>query len=111
MSTILDHIPMGKANAVTRRELCSRLSLPDRTIRKLIEVERGKGAIIINDGDGEGYYQSEELEDMLAQYRTNNSRAKSILKQQKFLRRRIMEQIAARSGQVTIEEVDINECK
>jgi len=110
MSTILDHIGYGKAQAVTRRELCSRLSLPDRTIRKLIEIERNKGAIIINDGDGDGYYQSDKLEDMLAQHRTNKNRAMSILRQQKHLSRRIKELYPAYSGQITIEEVEENEC-
>ena len=108
---ILDYIGTGKANAVTRRELCARLNLPDRTIRRLIEAERNKGAIIINDQDGEGYYQSDELKDLLAQYRLNRSRAHSILRQQKHLRRRIMDKFAVTRGQMTIDEVETNEHK
>lgn len=100
---ILDYIGTGKANAVTRRELCAQLALPDRTLRKLIEAERSKGAIIINDQDGGGYYQSDELRDMLAQYRANRSWAHSVLRQQKYLRRKIMDKLAERAGQMTID--------
>ena len=103
---ILDYIGFGKAKAVTRDQLCAYTGLSDRAVRKLIEIERNNGAIIINDGDGDGYYQSDKLEDMLVQYRTNNSRAKSILRQQRHLRRKIMEKCAEKSGQVTINEVE-----
>ena len=103
--SILDHIGFGKANAVTREELCAKMGMSDRTIRKLIEIERNQGAIIINDQDGLGYYQSDKLEDLLLQYRANNSRAMSILKQQKYLRRKIFELHNAAGGQVTMDEV------
>lgn len=46
-------IPEGKENAVSREVLATRLGLPDRTVRKLIEEARDRGELICNDGDGE----------------------------------------------------------
>lgn len=91
MSKILDHIGVGKANAVTRQELVRRMGLSDRKVRNMIEAARREGAVIVNLGDGAGYYISDRLEDIRHQYRMNNNRAMSILVQQKHLRRRIKE--------------------
>jgi hypothetical protein len=88
---ILDYIPRGRENAVTRRDLTLQLNLPDRTIRNMIEEARREGALIINDGSGVGYYVSDNLQDLHRQYRMNNNRAMSVLVQQKHLRRRIKE--------------------
>lgn len=41
---ILDYIPKGKENAVTREALCIYTGLDDRTVRKLIELARDGGA-------------------------------------------------------------------
>ena len=91
MNRILDHIGIGRENAVTREELEMRMGLPDRTIRNMIEAARREGALIVNDGSGAGYYISDNLEDLKRQQKMNNSRAMSILVQQKHLRRRIKE--------------------
>ena len=109
MGSIMDYIGVGKSNAVTRNELCALMNLPDRAVRKLIEEERNRGEIIINEQDGRGYYQSNKVEDMVAQYRANQSRAKSILRQQKYLRRKIKELSINGNGQLTINEVNAHE--
>ena len=88
---VLEYLKTGKENAVSRRELEMRMGLPDRTIRNMIEAARREGALIVNLGNGEGYYISEDLNDIRHQYKMNNSRAMSILVQQKHLRRRIKE--------------------
>lgn len=88
---IVDYISPGKENAVTRVELALRTGLPDRKVRKLIEEARKDGAPILNDQDGVGYYLSEEPGELKRQYRTNRSRALSILRQNTRLRRRIEE--------------------
>lgn len=87
--TILDLIPEGRCNAISRTELRLRARLNDRVVRELIEQARRQGTIIINLQDGRGYYRPapEDLVDILKQYRQNDSRAKSILVQQKYLRR------------------------
>lgn len=88
---ITDFIGRGRENATSREELCRRVNLSDRKVRKLIEQARKRGEIIINDGTGVGYYISEELADLTAQYRMNQHRAMSILVQQKYLRKKIRE--------------------
>lgn len=86
---IMTYIGVGRENAVTRHELGVLTHLPDRMVRRLIEQARLEGNIIINDGSGVGYYVSEDLKDLMAQYRQNESRARSILAQQKHLKKKI----------------------
>ena len=100
---ITNFIGTGKENAVTRWELMNNLQLPDRTIRRLIQEARERGEIIINAQDGSGYYMSNDIGELKRQYASNRSRAMSVLRQQKYLRRKIRE--AEQKDQVTIEEV------
>lgn len=100
---IVDFIGTGRENAVTRGELVAILNLPDRTIRRLIQEARDRGEIIINAQDGAGYYMSDDVGEMKRQLALNKSRALSVLRQQKYLRRKIRE--AEQQNQVTIEEV------
>lgn len=52
---ILDYIPNGHANAVTRSELCKRTRVPDRAMRIAIHNARRK-IPILNMQDGSGYF-------------------------------------------------------
>lgn len=99
---ITDYIGIGKDKAVTRTELCSQLGMTDRTVRKMIELARAEGALIINAQDGRGYYISEDEADIRRQLNINHSRAMSILRQQKKLRQKLREIGCA--GQLTIED-------
>ena len=101
--SILNYIPVGKDDAVTREQLCALTGMSDRGVRKLIELARIEGAMIVNDQDGRGYYISDNEEDIRRQMATNHSRAMSILRQQKLLRRKLEELRGA--DQITIEEV------
>lgn len=101
---ITDFIGRGRENATSREELCRRVNLSDRKVRKLIEQARKRGEIIINDGTGVGYYISEELADLTAQYRMNQHRAMSILVQQKYLRRKIKEKQDDKHKKVLLAE-------
>lgn len=98
---ITDYIGTGKDKAVTRTELCARLGLTDRTVRKMIETARAEGALIINAQDGRGYYISDDEADIRRQLNINHSRAMSILRQQKRLRQKLREIGCA--GQLTID--------
>lgn len=100
---IEEFIPFDKENAVTRSQLQCLLNLPDRTIRKRIQEARDRGEIILNDQSGAGYYRSDDVGEMKRQLALNKSRALSVLRQQKYLRRKIRE--AEQQNQVTIEEV------
>jgi hypothetical protein len=100
---IMTYIPMGKENAISRRELVYLTMLPDRQVRKLIQAARDQGEVILNDQDGKGYYTSDDLVELRRQYNTNRRRALSILRQQKHIRRRLRE--LEPSDQMTLEEV------
>lgn len=98
---IEDYIGRGKDQAVTREWLRAALNLPDRAVRKLIADARDRGAPIINDQDGMGYYITDDVRQLRRQYNTNRRRAMSILRQQKYLRRRISEIMI--EDQITID--------
>lgn len=76
---------------VTRKQLSKLTGLPDRQVRELIEQKRREGVIILNLQDGRGYFTSTDAGELEKQYRQNNSRAMSVLKQQKFLSRKLRE--------------------
>ena len=82
---IVDYIPVGRENAVTRRQLCELTGMRDRALRNAIEDARQNGEIIINAQDGRGYYRSEEPNDLAGQYVRNRNRAMAILVQQKYM--------------------------
>ena len=86
---VVNDIPFGRANAVKRSELCAHLGLSDRKLRRLIEAARGYGFVIINDQNGAGYYQSDDIDEIERQYRQDKARAMSILARQKEIRRRL----------------------
>lgn len=86
---IVDYIPVGRENAVTRRQLCELTGMRDRALRNAIEDARQNGEIIINAQDGRGYYRSEEPKDLAGQYVRNRNRAMAILVQQKYIRRKL----------------------
>lgn len=84
---ILDFIPYGKENAVKRSTLCALTGMNDRKVREMIEQEKRKGEIIINAQDGNGYYRSSDIADVMAQFRQTFRRAMSLFSQLKPLRR------------------------
>lgn len=96
MQDFLRFIGIGKDKAKTREQLCELSGLCDRVVRREIEALRDKGIIIINNQDGKGYYISEDVEEMQRQFRQNQARAMSILRQQKHLRKRMAEVVNER---------------
>ena len=76
---IIEFIPTGRENAVTRVDLCKKTGLPDRKIRELIAQAR-RGNCILNAQDGAGYFLPAESEKDLARswLKQETARAKSI---------------------------------
>lgn len=80
---IVEYIPEGFENAISRKELCRITGLNDRIVRKLIEDAR-RNTIIISNNDGSGYWlfpedPTEEEQMLLRRYvKQQESRAKSI---------------------------------
>lgn len=77
-------IPKGRRNAISREDLAAALHTSDRKMRKAVSEAKKPGLMICNDGDG--YYQSDELNDLYRQYRRETARAMSILKARKPMR-------------------------
>ena len=77
---IIDYIPHGHANAVTRQKLSSLTGLSDRCVREMIERESNSDHPILNMQDGKGYFQPEYDEMPLVRIciKQNESRAKAI---------------------------------
>lgn len=57
---IIDIIPTGHENAITRKRLHAITGLPDRTIREAIS--RGN-EVVINLQDGKGYFKPDPVKD------------------------------------------------
>lgn len=77
---ILDFIPWGHQNAISRQQLSLRTGLRDRINRALIEQERKKGHCIISLKRG-GYFRPLQNDDrpyVMEWYLRECSRAKSI---------------------------------
>ena len=75
----------GKENAKTRAELSERTGAHDREVREGIERLRKK-YIILNDQDGNGYYLSENVREIVRYYMQEFKRAVSILARLKPMR-------------------------
>jgi len=52
---IIEYIPKGYENAISRKDLCAITGLQDRVVRNLIEEAR-RTTIIISNNDGSGYW-------------------------------------------------------
>lgn len=75
---ILQLIPNGAENAISRKDLAAATGLNDRTMREAIEQLRHNGHLICSKPTG-GYYQPTNIEDIERMYRTELKRAKAIL--------------------------------
>lgn len=76
---IVDYIPFGRENAVTRAQLRSRTGIDDRTIRDMIADAR-RDTVILNMQDGKGYFRPlpEERNLVEAYTRQETARLRSI---------------------------------
>lgn len=83
---ILDYIPYGKENAITRSELVFKIGLSDRKVRNLIADAR-RETVIINLQDGGGYYIPTDRAEIERYLKQETHRAKSIFYRLKSARR------------------------
>ena len=80
---IIEYIPKGFENAISRKNLCKITGLNDRVMRERIEEAR-RHTIIISNPDGSGYWiypdnpTDEEQEHLRRYVKQQESRAKSI---------------------------------
>lgn len=75
---IIDFIPFGRENAISRKQLCTITGLPDRVMRHDIEKARQDYAIL--NIDGSGYFRPAENESYLVErwLKQERSREKSV---------------------------------
>lgn len=85
------NIPKGKGYAIQKETLCTLTGKKDREVRKFIQKARDEGVMIVNDMDSNGYYISDDLDEIERQYRRDKSRALSILKRLKSMRKILKE--------------------
>ena len=52
---IVNCIPIGRDNAISRQELCIKTGLSDRKVRNMIKMAR-RNIVILNIQDGSGYF-------------------------------------------------------
>ena len=72
---LVELIPKGKSNAITRQELCELTCLKDRDVRERISQIRRERPII---SAGKGYYLPESDEEVRSWIEREGKRARSI---------------------------------
>lgn len=84
---IIDYIPHGKQNAVSRAKLVSLTGVSDRKVRGLISSAR-KEYVILSSDNGNGYYQPtpDDYPELRKILKREESRAKSVFGSIKKLR-------------------------
>lgn len=91
VASVIDAIPHGRRNAISRSMLAGAVHLSDRHVRACIEAARNDGVLIISDQDAGGYYIATEPAEIRAQYRIDRARALAILKRLKPMRQYLKE--------------------
>lgn len=76
---IVDFIPIGHENAISRKELCKLTGLTDRNVREHIAKAR-EVTCICNMSDGAGYYIPREVQEVEIFIRQESARARSIFR-------------------------------
>ena len=76
---ILDFIPTGKENAVSKQELMQRTGIKDeRLIREAIKRQVESGVPILSSSGHKGYWYSEDIDEIEEFIRENDHRANAI---------------------------------
>lgn len=85
---LIDLIPAGHENAVSRKELVRISGLPDRKVRKLIEGYTREGSIVINLEDGYfRYCDDSDVPYLESYYRREMARGWSIINKCRAIRK------------------------
>lgn len=90
---IVDYIPFGKENAISRQQLERVTGLSDRDVREEISLTR-RNTVILNLSNGKGYFQpiQGEEDDLVVKYfKQEDSRLKRIGWSLLATRRRVKE--------------------
>lgn len=77
--SVINHIPKGRENAVTRSELIALTGCNDRINRQAIEEARRNGVKVVSRSSGKGYYIADNDDDWLLFLEEHRRRAMSEL--------------------------------
>lgn len=80
MNTIKDlteFIPIGRANAISMRDLAALLNVDTRTVRALVQRAREQGAPICTDFGNGGYYLPADMTEAEHYFRQQQARIKT----------------------------------
>lgn len=75
---ILDYIPYGRENAITRQELAKLTKLDDRAVRKEIKRLTKQGVPIISSSHYKGYWLSDDIDEWEAYINEIDRRRESL---------------------------------
>lgn len=104
---LVELVPEGHENAVKRKELSVLASVPDREVRRLIEIARANGIPICNFQDGKGYFISWNPKDISRTIAINQAR---VISMENSLLRPMKQILAQIPGQTSIF-ADIDEVR
>lgn len=96
MVNIIDYIPFGKENAISRNELVRLTGLEDRAVRKLINKLRADGEIILSSSHRAGYWRSDNPVEIEQYLRECDSRCKKLAITNRKIRQRLYEMTGQR---------------
>ena len=99
---ILDYIPEGKENAVTREYLSKMTGWPDRQVRKEIKRLVTEGVPILSSSSAKGYWLSDNIGEIEAFIRESRHRRNTESRTLNKLERMVMEKQGIRF--VTVRE-------
>lgn len=75
---LINYIPTGRANAITRQELVRLTGMTDRAIRREIKKLNQEGIPILSSSRGCGYWLSDDTAEIEAYIKEIDSRRKSL---------------------------------
>lgn len=88
---ILDYIPKGKENAISKERLCNLTGYNEREVRLLIKVEVENGEPILSSSGHKGYWYSDDINEIEDFIRENDHRSNAIMKTTAKLKKRLYE--------------------
>lgn len=89
---ILDYIPIGKENAISKQKLCELTGIKDeRLIREAIKRQVESGVPILSSSGHKGYWYSEDIDEIEEFIRENDHRSNAINKTTAKLKKHLYE--------------------
>jgi hypothetical protein len=93
---IIDYIPYGKENAISRADLVTLTGLDDRTVRGAINRLRADGELILSSSHRAGYWRSDNPAEIESYLRECDSRCRTLAVTNRKMRQRLYEMTGQR---------------